>query len=86
MKEDRHGVHLEGLPDAQQQLVQELLEPELGERRVAQSEQGLDTRRRGQRRVHRREDRLAGLTGGVMVRILQRHRSIVPRAAWGQQA
>ena len=49
VQEDRHGVDAEGVLDAEQQLIQELLQPKLGERRVAQPGERLDLVCRGER-------------------------------------
>ena len=72
VEEDRHGVDTQGLPDADQQLVQELLQAQLGERRIAQPGERLDLVRGSERGLDGRQDRLAR-TRRLMVRILQGH-------------
>ena len=54
--------------DADQQLIEELLEAELGQRRVAEPGERLDLVWWGGVRLHGPQDRLAG-PGRVMVRI-----------------
>ena len=75
---------LQRLLDAEQQLVQELLQPKLGERRVAQPGERLDLVCRGGAASTGRQDRLPG-PGHVMVRILQGHGGYCARARATQQ-
>ena len=67
VKQDGHGVHGQDLLDANQQLVQELLQAEFGERRVAQAVKAPKLVRRRQFGGRRREHDLAGPGGSAMV-------------------